>query len=197
MAAATGETIRAIQISWQSVTPRDRWRSLFGLLALIGLSVAIAMLPIDYHAMGNYGYLGVFVVTLISSAALVLPVPYLAAIFVAGSFLDPRIVALVAGSAAALGELTGYAIGYTGRSLLPDNHWTLLIQRGMKRFGAPILFVAALIPNPFFDAVGMIAGASRIPVWMFLLAAFLGKTLRFWILAVLGGVAMAGAIAGG
>ena len=118
--------------------------------------------------------------------ALVLPVPYLAVIVIAGSFLDPRLVAVVAGAAAALGELTGYLVGYTGRALLPKNRWYLLVERGVGRFGGPVIFLAAVIPNPFFDAVGIIAGALRLPLWVFLVACFLGKAIRFWLIASLG-----------
>jgi membrane protein YqaA with SNARE-associated domain len=183
---ATGQTIRAIATTWQGVSLRNRVGSLLGLAAIVGISALIVVLPIDYRALGNYGYLGVFIVTLISTASLVLPVPYLATIMVAGTFLDPKVVALVAGLAAAIGELTGYGLGYTGRSLLPDNRWTLMIQNAMRRWGGLVIFGASAVPNPFFDAVGMIAGATKMPVWVFILAAFLGKTLRFWAFAMMG-----------
>ena len=182
----TGHTIRTITTTWQGVSPRARLRSLLGLAAIVGLSALIVVLPVDYRAMGSYGYLGVFIVTLISTASLVLPVPYLATIVVAGSFLDPKLVALVAGFAAAIGELTGYALGYTGRGLLPDNRYIATIQTAMRRWGGLVIFGAAVIPNPFFDAVGMVAGATRMPVWLFVVAAFLGKTLRFWLFAMMG-----------
>jgi len=164
-----------------------RVRPALMLLAMVGLSVVLIVVPIDYKALGNYGYLGVFLVTLLATAAIVVPVPYLALILVAGTFLNPVAVAVVAGVAAAVGELTGYLVGYTGRSLLPKNRWYLMLERGVTRFGGPIIFVAAAIPNPFFDAVGAIAGAMRTPIWLFLLLCFLGKTLRFFLLALLGG----------
>jgi membrane protein YqaA with SNARE-associated domain len=186
VAATTGQTIRVIATTWQGVSLRNRVRSLLGLAAVVAISALLVAIPIDYRALGSYGYLGVFVVTLISTASLVLPVPYLATIVVAGSFLDPKLVALVAGLAAALGELTGYALGYTGRSLLPENRWTMMIQNAMRRWGGLVILGAAAIPNPFFDAVGMIAGATRMSVWIFLLASFVGKTLRFWAIAMMG-----------
>jgi membrane protein YqaA with SNARE-associated domain len=164
-----------------------RLRPALLLTAVLGLSIGLVVAPIDYKALGNYGYLGVFVVTLLATGAIVVPVPYLALVVVAGSFLNPILVALVAGVAAALGELTGYLLGYTGRSLLPQARWYALLTRGVARFGGPIILVAAAVPNPFFDAVGAVAGATRMPVWLFLLACFLGKTLRFWLLATLGG----------
>ena len=154
---------------------------------MVGLSVGIIVAPIDYQAMGNFGYVGVFIVTLLATAALVLPVPYLGLILVAGTFLNPVAVAFVAGLAAALGELTGYVLGSTGRALLPESRWVARLEAGMKRFSIPIIFVGAVIPNPLFDAIGLVAGASRIPLWKFLAPCFAGKTIRFLIFALAGG----------
>ena len=165
---------------------RPHIRPALVLLGVLALSVALVFVPIDYKALGNYGYLGVFLVTLLATGAIVLPVPYLAIIVVAGTFLDPRLVALTAGAGAALGELTGYLLGYTGRTLLAKNRWYQMLEQGVVRFGGPVIFVAAAIPNPFFDAVGIVAGATRVPLWLFLFACFLGKALRFWLLASLG-----------
>jgi membrane protein YqaA with SNARE-associated domain len=166
---------------------RPRIRPALALVAVLALSLGLMFVPIDYKALGHYGYLGVFVVTLLATGSLVLPVPYLALIVVAGTFLNPVLVALVAGVAAALGELTGYLVGYTGRSLIPRNRWYEMVERGITRFGAPVIFIAAAVPNPFFDAIGIVAGATRLPVWFFLVFCFLGKTVRFWLLALAGG----------
>jgi membrane protein YqaA with SNARE-associated domain len=153
---------------------------------VLALSGALIFVPIDYKALGNYGYLGVFLVTLLATGAIVLPVPYLAMIVVAGSFLNPVLVALLAGAGAALGEMTGYLVGITGRSLMPKNRWYTWVEHGVVRYGGPVIFIAAVIPNPFFDAVGIIAGATRMPIWIFLVACFVGKAIRFLVLATLG-----------
>jgi len=186
VAATTGETIRALTSSWQTASRRVRIRAIAGVVAVFALSALLVTLPIDYRSMGEYGYVGVFVVTLISTGALILPVPYLATIYVAGSFLDPWTVALVAGVAAALGELTGYFLGYSGRQLIPRGRWYAMVQESMSRYGGPVIFLAAVVPNPFFDAVGAMAGATRMKVWVFLVSAFLGKTLRFLLIAAAG-----------
>ena len=78
----------------------------------------------------------------------------------------------------------------TGRSLLPRNRWSSLLERRMVRFGWLVVFTGGVVPNPFFDAVGLVAGALRLPVWLFLIASFTGKGLRFWLLAVLGAAAL-------
>src|SRR5438094_487678 len=113
---------------WQPTVTYCRPRILPALL-LVGvlvLSTALVFVPIDWKMFGEYGgYLGIFLVTLLATGAIILPVPYLGLIVNAGAspYLNPLLVALIAGVAAALGELTGYLVGYTGRALLPRNRW--------------------------------------------------------------------------
>jgi membrane protein YqaA with SNARE-associated domain len=176
---------------WQPTVTYCRPRILPALLlvGVILLSAALVFVPIDWKMFGVYGgYLGIFFVTLLATGAIILPVPYLGLIVNAGAspYLNPLVVPLIAGVAAALGELTGYLVGYTGRALLPRNRWCDAVNRGVTRFGGPVIFVAAAIPNPFFDAVGIVAGATRVSVWLFLGACFLGKTVRFFLLVKLG-----------
>jgi membrane protein YqaA with SNARE-associated domain len=153
--------------------------------AVSALSLAVIVAPINWALLGHYGYVGVFLITLLASGALVVPVPYLGVIVVAGMFLNPIAVALVAGVASALGELTGYILGKSGRAILPKNRLYFAMESRMKRFGVLVIFVAAAVPNPFFDVAGILAGATKLPVWMFLAATFFGKTLRFLLLALL------------
>ncbi|MBM2811470.1 MAG: hypothetical protein HW416_2229 [Chloroflexi bacterium] len=158
-------------------------RSLAVLLIVAALSVATMIAPIDYRALGNYGYLGVFLVTLLGTASLVVPVPYLGAIFVGATFLNPTLVAVVAGVASAIGELTGYFVGATGRAVIPQTRWSPAVERAMARFGGPIIFLFAAIPNPVFDMAGIFAGVVKLPLWIFMISTLFGKTLRFWVIA--------------
>ena len=43
-----------------------------------------------------------------------------------------------------------------------------------------------MIPNPFFDVVGMIAGLLRIPAWRFLLACWTGNIIKATTIALIG-----------
>jgi membrane protein DedA with SNARE-associated domain len=163
---------------------------------LIGLFVGgVSVLPfavmpfgfsLDIQSMGALGYFGVFAITLLGHAGLFAPVPYLPAILAAGVVLNPGMVALSAGTAAALGEMTGYVCGVSGRDTLPSWQWIQRIERAFVRYGYSGIFLASLIPNPFGKAVGLAAGASRRPAWAYFVLCFLGKSARFWALAALG-----------
>jgi len=60
------------------------------------------------------------------------------------------------------------------------------IEGWMQKYGLVTLFVLAAIPNPAFDLGGIVAGATKIPVWKYLLAVGLGKAVKFFFFAFLG-----------
>ena len=66
----------------------------------------------------GYGYLGVFLISLLGNATVILPVPSLAVVFAGGGVLNPLLVGLVAGVGEPLGELTGYLAGYGGSAVI-------------------------------------------------------------------------------
>jgi membrane protein YqaA with SNARE-associated domain len=171
--------------SAEDEAPRRRsgWKLLLTMVALGAMSAAFLFFPINWERVGNWGYLGVFVVTFVATASFILPIPYLLIVARAGMFLDPLLVTLVAGLAGALGELTGYVIGASGRDLIPQgklyekaNHW-------MVKYGFWCVAFFAFVPNPVFDAIGFAAGVLRYPLWKFMLACFLGKSLKFLLAA--------------
>ena len=163
---------------------RGRWNSLLPAAAVAALSVGCIFVPLDVELLERAGHVGVFVITLVTTAALVLPVPYLAVIARAATVLDPVSVAIVAGIAAAIGEMTGYLLGKSGRQLLPEHRWLHMTNRWMSRHGFATVTLAAFIPNPAFDAVGALAGALNYAPWKFCLACFMGKTAKFLLIAL-------------
>jgi len=147
-------------------------------LAVIAV-VALAVTFRDKVNLEDIGYVGLAVTVLIATGGLVLPVPSLATACAAGILLEPPYVALVAGSAGAVGELTGYFLGYSGRGVLDKSRLYQRMEDLMRRRGWLVLFLVALIPNPIFDFVGIAAGALRYPVWRFLAVVWAGKVLKF------------------
>jgi len=153
------------------------------LSALALLSGMFLFIPIEWEKVGAWGYLGVFVVTFIATASFILPIPYLLIVARAGMYLDPTLLSAVAGVAGALGELTGYAIGVSGRDLIAKGKWYEKSNHWMVTYGFWCVAFFAFIPNPFFDAIGFAAGVLRYPLWKFVIACFIGKALKFWMAA--------------
>ena len=163
------------------------WRSLLVLIGTLLLTIALVLVPGDLVArLGVYGYLGVFLLTLLSSATIVLPSPALGVAALAGKTLNPWIVGLVGGVAAGLGEITGYMAGLGGSSLVARSRFYPRVERWVRRWGALMIFALAVVPGPVFDLAGIAAGTMRMPFRRFLAACVAGKILRFLAVAWLG-----------
>lgn len=169
------------QYNWRQIIQRG-----FAIGLAIGLTVAIFAARDTIEGYAQYGYWGVFIISILGNATLILPAPSFAIIFAMGSILNPFWVGIVGGCGAALGEMTGYLAGFGGRGLIENQTYYQKLNTLMSKWGAWLIFALALIPNPIFDMGGIVAGALRIPWWKFLIAAAFGKSIRFIILAYLG-----------
>jgi membrane protein YqaA with SNARE-associated domain len=171
--------------------PRRRLASprvlhLLGLAAAIAITLVILLFRDDLQQLYQYGYAGIFLVTMIGNASLVLPAPSFLAALAGGGVFNPLVVGLVAASGGAIGEMTGYLAGASGRGLVGNPLESERIQRLIQRYGLLTIFVLAVLPNPFFDLAGMTAGALRVPVWRFLLVTWSGQTIKFLLIALIG-----------
>jgi membrane protein YqaA with SNARE-associated domain len=159
-------------------------------IVTILLSLAVLFIPLNQDEMKAYGYGGVFLITLLGAATLFIPGPTMIATFAVGSLLNPLLVALVAGLGSALGESTGYAAGFASRAIISSQEknsaWYQRIFRWMANNPFLTIFLLDAIPNFVGDIAGLIAGRIQYSYLKFLLASFLGKTIRFSISAFLG-----------
>ena len=161
------------------------------ILALI-LGIAITVLVIIYaNRIRDYeeiGYLGVFLLTFLGNATVLVPVPVLAPlnIVLGGILTSPLLVGLTIGIASSMGELIGYLVGYAGSGIVTSSKTYKKMEVRIKKYGLWAIFFLALIPNPLFDVAGLVAGAIGIKWWKFLLAMGAGKTVRAIIFAYIG-----------
>ena len=134
----------------------------------------------------DWGYLGLFVINILGSASIVLPlVPSVLAIIAVAPFLNPWLIGLSSGAGAAIGELTGYYVGRGGGAIIKGKSkaWIERAERWSKKSGLfPVIILFAITPLPA-DIVGILAGMIKYDVKKFLLANFIGKTIKFSLLA--------------
>jgi membrane protein YqaA with SNARE-associated domain len=156
------------------------------LIMAIAITVSLVLFREHLIRFASLGYAGLFLVGILGSATVIFPMPGLALAFAAGSSLTPWLVGLAFGTGAALGELTGYLAGYGGSAILPDQVFAGRIVSLLHRWGAWMVFVLGVIPNPAFDIVGVTAGALRIPVWQFFVAAWAGNVIKATLVALAG-----------
>ncbi len=163
----------------------------FVIAAVVGISVTIWSYRDRFAELAAVGYPGIFLVSLLGNATIILPAPSLALVFAMGSALPPLFVGLAAGLGSALGELTCYAAGFGGRAVIEDQKGYKRLAAWMQRRGGITVFVLSLVPNPFFDLAGIAAGTLGYPVWRFLLFCWLGKTIKSTLVAWAGAQSIA------
>ena len=173
-----------------TTTPVKRllWWRVVALLFALAISVLIFLYRDRVAKLASYGYLGLFVISVVGNATVLLPMPSLVATFITGGVLNPWLVGIVSGAGMAVGELSGYLAGYGGGAIIEaENRGRYQrLESWMRRHGALTIFVLSVIPNPLFDLAGIAAGALHYPVWRFLLFCFLGKTVKGLVLAFAG-----------
>jgi membrane protein YqaA with SNARE-associated domain len=133
----------------------------------------------------QYGYLGIFLLSLIGALSVVFPISYTIVIYLMGSFLDPLLIAVSGGLGPALGELAGYVLGYYGRMLIGDERRRKMnyMLKMFDRYGVAVIFLFALTPLPD-DLLIIPLGIMRYNPVKFLIPCVLGKTLMCLILAL-------------
>lgn len=172
---------------WQS--PRtQQWVGIAAIALITVVSCWLALHPRWVMLLGRWGYLGAFVISLVASATIILPVPGLAVVIAMSSALDPILLGIVAGVGSAFGELSGYLAGRSGRALIPAER-AALVQRlevWTRRYGALLLTVLAIIPFPLFDLAGIVAGIVQMRLLSFLTSVAIGKSIKYIVLILLG-----------
>ena len=158
------------------------WRlALVRILALvfvISLTVILLLNRNRVSQLAGFGYPGIFLVSMLTNATIILPLPGVLITSAMGAVFNPFWVALAAGTGAAMGELSGYLAGFSGQGVAAKAPVYITLEGWIKRFGGPAIFLLALVPNPLFDVGGMIAGALRMPMPRFLFWCILGKVLK-------------------
>jgi uncharacterized membrane protein YdjX (TVP38/TMEM64 family) len=164
-------------------------RAMFLLTLLLVIATTVALFifflnnPEKIKEFENYGYLGGFLISLISTSTVILPTPGILLLVALGAAFNPVLVGLVGAVGGTIGEMTGYILGYSGRGLVRNdrksNKLYVIADRWMERRGFITVLLFSVVPFFLIDIVGILAGASHFPLWKFLLAAFLGKSVLY------------------
>jgi len=159
------------------------------LLLVIAISVGLFYFYKQYpgriEELKAYGYLGAFLISLIFNATVILPAGNILILSALGVTLpSATVVGLVGGVGAAIGEITGYMAGYSGRGLVERSRMYSRVEGWVRRWGAMAIFILSLVPF-IFDLAGIAAGALRFPFWKFFLLCWLGRTILYVVFVTL------------
>lgn len=149
------------------------------------VSTLALLLPLFFkeqmRSIESFGLFGLFLINFFSSATIFLPSPGLVSIPVAATIYNPFSVILLGSVGSALGEGVGFLFGHSSVRVLNGEKHKVLFHLNkfiFKKYGLPILFITAAIPNPIVDGLGILAGIAGYPLHRFLIAVFLGRILR-------------------
>jgi len=165
---------------------RTFWLRLIILIGVITLTIILIVNREKVQHLGVYGYPGIFLISVLANATIIIPIPGFIITSAMGAVFNPFLVAFTAGAGSAVGELTGYLAGVGGQAVIGDKVWYQKIKGWMSKYGDFTIFVLSLIPNPIFDLAGMVAGSMKISVWRFVFWCFLGKFLKMLLFAYSG-----------
>ena len=156
----------------------------------IAVAVAIAALVLllsnQIEALGNWGYLGAFLISMLGSATILIPVPAWAVVIGLSKSLDPLVLGVVAGVGSAIGELTAYLFGHGMGRLIEKKKEFKDQKRWIQKNDFWAILVLSFLPNPLFDMAGLAAGAAKVPWQRFVLFCAIGRVLRFTLFGIAG-----------
>ncbi len=165
---------------------KKKFIPLLALLLVIAITVGLFLYRDRVAELEDYGYLGAFLVSLVCNATVILPAGNILILSVFGAVLPSAVVVgLVGGAGAAIGEITGYMAGYSGRGLAERSKVYNRVEGWMRRWGALTIFIMSVLPF-IFDLAGIAAGVLRFPFWKFFLLCWLGRTLLYIVVALAG-----------
>jgi len=142
----------------------------------------------------NYGYLGVFLISLVGALSIFVPIPVPVVTFTLGGLksggtwvFEPVLIAISAGLGSSVGEFSAYVVGLGGRKAIGERYKKKMdvLARLLKRWGMIVVFVFALTPLPD-DLIFIPLGVMRYNVSRIFVAALLGKFAMNLIVAYAG-----------
>lgn len=137
----------------------------------------------------QYSYLGIFLISLLGSMSLFVPIPYTIVIFTLGGLpgFEPLWIAIAAGLGSAVGEFSGYLIGVGGRKAIGQKYRKKMdfLMKLFKKFGPIAIFIFALTPLPD-DLLFIPLGVMRYSLIRAFIPALIGKFFSNLIIAYSG-----------
>jgi membrane protein YqaA with SNARE-associated domain len=104
-----------------------------------------------WNVFRQYSYVGVFLISVLGAISIVVPIPYTYLILIlAVEGWDPLLLTLAGGLGSAVGEFSGYLLGYYGRSRISEERQTKMnfMLKVFNRYGSFAVFLFALTPLP-------------------------------------------------
>jgi len=137
----------------------------------------------------QYGYFGIFLLSLIGALSVIFPIPYTVVIFTLGGIkeFEPLFIATAAGLGSAIGEFSGYLLGFGGRKVISEKYKKKMdfLLKIFDKYGLIAIFLFALTPLPD-DLLFIPLGVMRYNLIRAFIPALIGKFCMNLIVAYSG-----------
>lgn len=161
-----------------------------GLALAITLAVCVAIVVYWRYVIQaeHYGYLGVFVISVLAGGISFIPIPGLLVVFTLGSVLNPVIIGITSGLGEALGSVGVYLTGWGGQGAVRNlnERFYTRFQDLIHRRGSLAVFFMSAVLNPLFYPFTAIAGMLRFGLVKFFFVCWGGKSVKNIVVASLG-----------
>lgn len=177
--------------------PKEKKRVWLAITRVLAILIVVALTIFIYSVrdraeeLAMYGYPGIFLIAFMTNATVLLPAPGIAVVFAMGAIFKPANIALAAGAGGALGELSGYLAGFSGQVIVEKTDIYDRFKSWIEKSGFIAILILAALPNPFFDVAGVAAGILKMPLRQFLLAVWIGVTIKMFVFAWIGSTSLA------
>jgi len=136
----------------------------------------------------SLSYFGIFLLSLGGAMSIFVPIPYTVVIFLLGKYgWDPFLLMIAGGFGAAIGELSGYILGYYGRRIVSEERLRKMnyLIKSFGRYLPIAIFIFAFTPLPD-DLLFIPLGVLRYKIFKVFIPSLLGKLLMCFTLTYLG-----------
>jgi membrane protein YqaA with SNARE-associated domain len=150
--------------------------------------IFISIITNSQGFVNKWGYVGIFIVSLVGSSSIIFPLPTFVVLFTFGAIFNPLIVALVGAIGTSIGNLTSYLIGLGGKEILERRYHKRLksLHKMFNKYGALFwIFMVNATPLPD-DIVGVFCGMIRYDFKKYFIIMFIGHLILSLVLAYSG-----------
>ena len=151
--------------------------------------VIASSIEIVFPIIENWGYIGVFVVSLITSAGLFfIPFPMAPVVFILGSIMNPVLLAVIVSVGSVIGGSFKYLVGLGGKGILEKRYSRELsrIRNAFEKYNF-FMWIIAISLTPFpDDPVSIFCGMVKYDFKKYFLGMLIGRFILNLILAIAG-----------
>jgi membrane protein YqaA with SNARE-associated domain len=171
-------------------------RAIYSIIGVIAVAIIsgglLWKLMVQGDSLGQLGLIGVLIAAMLSHLTVVARDMFVPLFLPLASVYHPLILGSVAGTGAAIGEVTTYFLGWgVAESMEPLSESEDRIAQWINKYGLWAVLLVALTPLPDTPIV-ILAGSRKLPFGKLAIVEIIGKSALYSVGALMGGLVYRG-----